>query len=101
MFLSDAWKDSPIMPTTPVWPRMNPNLRNIRILNTFKVTGTKTPANVPSLSVPPTGLGNAPGLGFEASLVEGLRLPYWLLDCDFERDRWKVLQNQLLSHSMP
>ena len=75
---------------------MNPKRRNIKILNTLSVTGTNTPAKVPSLSVPPTGLGNAPGLGFEVSLRLTCRF-----ECDLDRDRWNVLQNQPLNHSTP
>lgn len=54
---------------------MNPNLRNIKMLSTLSVTGTKTPAKVPNLSVPPTGLGKAPGLGREDSLPESRLFP--------------------------
>lgn len=88
------------MPTTPVWPKMKPNRKNIKILNTLSVTGTKTPAKVPSLSVPPTGRGNAPGLGLEASPMVR-PLPWRLFESELDRDRWKVLQNQLLNHSTP
>jgi hypothetical protein len=88
--------DLPIMPTTPLWPRMKPKRRNIRMLKTFSVTGTKTPAKVPSLSVPPTGLGNAPGLGLAVSLAERC-LPFSALG----RAMSKMLQNQLLMNSTP
>ena len=56
------------MPTTPACPRMKPNRRNMRMERTLRVVGTKTPAKVPSLLVPPTGLGKAPGLGFASSM---------------------------------
>jgi hypothetical protein len=49
---------------------MKPNLKNIKMLNTLSVTGTKTPAKVPSFPLPPTGLGKAPGLGLEVSLLD-------------------------------
>ena len=49
------------MPTTPDCPSINPNLKNIKTLKTFKVVGTKTPENVPSFSAPPAGLEIEPG----------------------------------------
>lgn len=42
--------NSPIIPSTPLWPRMKPKRRNIKILRTLRVVGTKTPAKVPSLA---------------------------------------------------
>jgi hypothetical protein len=66
------------------------------MLKTFSVTGTKTPAKVPSLSVPPTGLGNAPGLGLAVSVAERC-LPFSALGWAMS----KMLQNQLLMASTP
>jgi hypothetical protein len=66
------------------------------MLKTFSVTGTKTPAKVPSLSVPPTGLGNAPGLGLAVSVAERC-LPFSALGCAMS----KMLQNQRLMASTP
>jgi hypothetical protein len=66
------------------------------MLKTFSVTGTKTPAKVPSLSVPPTGLGNAPGLGLAVSVAERC-LPFSALGWAMS----KMLQNQRLMASTP
>lgn len=62
---------------------------------TLSVTGTKTPAKVPSLSVPPTGLGKAPGRGLEVSVIDCL-LP-WLVGCwpESSRDKVNKAENQL------
>jgi hypothetical protein len=70
------------------------------MLKTLSVTGTKTPANVPSFSVPPTGLGNAPGLGLAVLLAERC-LPLWLDGAAPEWAMLKMLQNQLLMSSIP
>lgn len=43
----------PIIPNTPLCPKINPNLMNIRILKMFNVVGTNTPENVPNFFVPP------------------------------------------------
>ena len=70
---------------------------NMRILKTLRVTGTKTPANVPSLPVPPTGLGKAPGRGFAAS--EG-RLPSVAFG-DFDLEALNLFENHSRIASMP
>jgi len=59
----------PIMPSTPLCPRMKPNLKNIRILRTLRHVGTYTPENMPSFSSPPIGRGPSPGFGVDGSCI--------------------------------
>jgi len=68
---------------------MKPKRKNIKMLKTLSVTGTNTPAKVPSFAVPPTGLGKAPGLGLRGSLDD--------LDCEV----WNVRASHVLVVSMP
>jgi hypothetical protein len=93
------------MPTTPVWPKMKPKRRNMRMLSTLRVVGTNTPAKVPSLDVPPTGLGKAPGRGLTASVVRRLcSCPGedpWGCFGDLERGLKMALANQSRMESMP
>lgn len=40
------------MPRTPLWPRRKPKRRNMRMLRTLRVVGTKTPEKDPSFWAP-------------------------------------------------
>lgn len=96
----------PIIPTTPVWPKMKPKRKNIRMLSTLRVVGTNTPAKVPSFEVPPMGLGKAPGRGLTASVVRrfcscpGEEIP-WVCFGDLDRGLKIALLNQSRMESMP
>lgn len=43
-----GWGTVPRIPTKPIWPRMTPNLKYMRILRMLRQTGMKTPLTVPS-----------------------------------------------------